>query len=53
MKLLQAVEQLADVLETAQSAEETRIDHTELLKHCSTICNHVDQLMDENKEMLL
>ncbi|WP_394701127.1 HEAT repeat domain-containing protein [uncultured Methanolobus sp.] len=49
-KLLEAVEQLAKVLETAQNARESGFDYQELLKRCSDICGHVDQLMDENRE---
>jgi HEAT repeat protein len=49
-KLIEAVEQLAEVLETVQSARESGINEQELLKHCSDICNHVDHLMDLNKE---
>jgi len=48
-KLLQAVEQLAEVLETAQKAKKLGIRHQELFEHCSSICTHIDRLMDENK----
>ena len=49
-QLIEVVGQLAEVLETARTAKGTDIDRKELLKHCSDICNHVDQLMDENKD---
>ncbi|WP_321431117.1 hypothetical protein [uncultured Methanolobus sp.] len=48
-KLLEAVEQLANVLETVQSAKDVEFEHQEILRYCSDICTHVDQLMDENK----
>lgn len=49
-KLIEAIEQLAEVLETARNAHESDGDWRESLKRCSDICNHVDLLMDENKE---
>lgn len=49
-KLIEAIEQLAEALETAQNARQDAIEYQELLKRCSDICNHVDQLMDENKD---
>lgn len=48
-KLFEVVEQLAEVLETAKNARMAGADWRESLKRCSEICNHVDQLMDENK----
>nr|WP_321431077.1 hypothetical protein [uncultured Methanolobus sp.] len=51
-KLIEAIEQLAEALETAQNAKKSGISHQELLKRCSVICNRVDQLMGENKEKL-
>ena len=50
LKLIEAVEQLAEVLEIAHNAKELGIDHQELLKKCSDICNRVDELMLDNKE---
>jgi HEAT repeat protein len=49
-KLIEAIEQLAAVLETVQNGQEDGIEYQELLKRCSDICNRVDLLMDENKE---
>lgn len=49
-KLIEAVEQLAEVLKTAQNASEGSVDYQVLLRSCSVICNHVDKLIDENKE---
>lgn len=51
-KLIEAVECLAEVLETAQNAKEGGNEYQELLEYCSSICNHVDQLMyDKRHEM--
>ncbi|GEM_PF-1500820 len=49
-KLLDIVEQLAEVLETIEQANQIDIEYQELLKRCSSICDHVDQLMDETKD---
>ena len=48
--LEEAVEQLAEVMKTAQDTHAPGGDRRELLKRCSAICDLVDQLMDENKE---
>ena len=49
-KLVEAVEHLAEVLEIVHSTREVGDDWQETLKYCSDICNHVEQLMDENKD---
>ena len=48
--LLEAVEQLAALLETAQNAQEVGIEDQELTNRFSNIYNHVDQLMYEIKD---
>lgn len=49
-KLLEAVEQLAEALDTAQSAKKVGIERQELLNRCSEICNYADRLMDDSKD---
>lgn len=49
-KLIEAIEQLAKALEIAYAAHEKGINWQEELKRCSEICDHVEQLMEENKE---
>lgn len=49
-KLIQAVEELAEALETAHNAHESGVDWQKTLQNCSDICNRVDTLMDEIKD---
>nr|WP_321416666.1 hypothetical protein [uncultured Methanomethylovorans sp.] len=50
-KLIDAFEQLAEVVITTHSAKENNIDPQELIKKCSLICDNVNQLMLENKDI--
>lgn len=49
-KLLQIVEQLAEAVNVVDEANRIDGEYQELIKRCLTICDYVDQLMDENKD---